>query len=67
VGAVVRLYQGNQVLTRQVHAACGYGAQSSRVLHFGLGDNPRIDRIEITWPRGMQQRLEGLKINSFQS
>jgi enediyne biosynthesis protein E4 len=65
VGAVVRLYQGNQILTRQVHAACGYAAQSSRILHFGLGDNPKIDRIEITWPGGKRQPLDDLKINTL--
>src|SRR5687768_16171706 len=35
VGAVVRLYRGDKVLTRQVLSACGYLAQSSRVVHFG--------------------------------
>src|SRR5262249_28777154 len=32
VGAVVRLYQGGKVLTRQVQGTCGYLAQSSRTL-----------------------------------
>jgi hypothetical protein len=64
VGAVVRLYRGNAVLTRQVHAAGGYLSQGSRTLHFGLGDDPRIDRIEITWPRSGTQRLSGLKANT---
>jgi hypothetical protein len=50
VGAVMRLYSGNQILTRQVSPNGGYLAQSSRILHFGLGEAPRIDRIEIRWP-----------------
>jgi hypothetical protein len=50
VGAVMRLYSGNQIMTRQVSPTGGYLSQSSRVLHFGLGDHPRIDRIEIRWP-----------------
>jgi hypothetical protein len=50
VGAVMRLYSGTQILTRQVSPTGGYLSQSSRVLHFGLGDRPRIDRIEIRWP-----------------
>jgi hypothetical protein len=64
VGAVVRLYQGKKVMTRQVLSACGYLGQSSRTLHFGLGDQPLIDRVEITWPRGLRQRLDSVRANA---
>ncbi len=57
VGALVRLYRGAEVLTRQVQGACGYLSQSSRVLHFGLGDRPGFDRVEVAWPGGARQRL----------
>jgi hypothetical protein len=60
LGAVVRLYRGSQVLTRAVHGACGYLAQSSRTLHFGLGDSPAFDRVEVTWPGGRRQDFRGL-------
>jgi hypothetical protein len=63
IGAVVRLYRGDKVLTRQVLAACGYLAQSSRVIHFGLGDQAAFDRVEITWPSGRRQRLDGVEAN----
>jgi hypothetical protein len=58
IGAVVRLYRGGKVMTRQVVGAGGYLSQSSRTVHFGLGDRPDIDRVEITWPRGLRQRLD---------
>ncbi|HEV3004315.1 MAG TPA: CRTAC1 family protein, partial [Pirellulales bacterium] len=50
VGAVVRLFIGTRVMVRQVHATGGYLSQSSKTLHFGLGDFERIDRVEIRWP-----------------
>jgi hypothetical protein len=50
IGAVVRLYAGGQVMTRQVNGSTGYLAQSSKTLHFGLGDRSHVDRVEITWP-----------------
>jgi hypothetical protein len=50
IGAVVRVYAGGQVLTRQVNGSTGYLAQSSKTLHFGLGERSRVDRVEITWP-----------------
>jgi hypothetical protein len=64
VGAVVRLYQGGKVLTRQVQGACGYLSQSSRTLHFGLGDRPNLEQVEITWPGGLRQRLGAVAVNT---
>jgi hypothetical protein len=57
VGAVVRAYAGGQVLTRQVNPAGGYLTQSSKTVHFGLGDR-RLDRVEIRWPSGTVQVLQ---------
>jgi hypothetical protein len=58
IGAVVRLYRRGQVMTRPVQAMCGYLAQSSLTAHFGLGDDPAVDRVEITWPGGRRQVLD---------
>jgi hypothetical protein len=63
IGAVVRLYQGDKVMTRQVNPAGGYLSHSSRVLHFGLGDRPQIDRVEVTWPGGKVQDLGAAAAN----
>jgi hypothetical protein len=57
VGAVVRIRLGEKTLTRQVQAAGGYLAQSSLMLHFGLGDAKAVDACEITWPGGARQSL----------
>jgi hypothetical protein len=65
IGAVVRLYQGGEIMTRQVQAACGYLSQSSRTLHFGLGNHRAIERVEITWPSGLRQRLEAVAPNTL--
>jgi hypothetical protein len=65
IGAVVRLWVGNKVMVREVNPAGGYLAQSSRVLHFGLGDRSKVDRIEIRWPRGTVQTLNNPGINTL--
>jgi hypothetical protein len=64
VGAVVRLYIGGKVLTRQVQSSGGYLAQSSRTVHFGLGDRPTVERVEIRWPSGARQRLDHVALNT---
>jgi hypothetical protein len=65
IGAVVRLFTGKEILTRQVHTATGYLAQSSRTLHFGLGGRGAIDRVEIIWPSGARQTLPAPAVNKL--
>jgi hypothetical protein len=64
IGAVVRIHMGNEVMVRQVHGAGGYLSQSSKTLHFGLGDRQKIDRVEITWPGNQRQSLGSVPINA---
>ena len=63
IGALVRVYVGDEVITRQVQAAGGYLSQSSKTVHFGLGDRTKIDRVEIRWPSGLRQEIEGPAID----
>jgi hypothetical protein len=63
IGAVVRLYVGKEVMTRQVNPAGGYLSQSSKTVHFGLGDRPQVDRVEIRWPSGLRQTIERPALN----
>jgi enediyne biosynthesis protein E4 len=65
IGAVVRLYQGPRTMTRQVTAAGGYLSQSSKTVHFGLGTAGTIDKVEVTWPSGIQQRLDNVRANTL--
>jgi hypothetical protein len=58
IGAVVKLYFGQQVMVRQVHCTGGYLSQSSKTVHFGLGDHAHVDRAEIRWPSGVQQVVD---------
>jgi len=59
----VKVYAGKNVMVRQVQAAGGYLSQSSRTVHFGLGDRSRIDRVEIRWPSGQRQTLDAPPLN----
>jgi len=66
IGAVVRLHVGKEVMTRQLNSAGGYLAQSSKTLHFGLGDRSKVDRVEIRWPGGRHQTIDNPMINRLQ-
>jgi hypothetical protein len=51
-----------EVMVRQVHAAGGYLSQSSKTVHFGLGDRKAIDRVEIRWPGGKDRKVQTIDI-----
>ncbi len=52
VGARVTVRSGDKKLVQEVAAGSGYMAQSGKRLHFGLGDDTRIDDVEVRWPGG---------------
>ena len=65
IGARVRLTAGGKTQTRLRVSTSGYLSQGDHRLHFGLGDADRIDRIEIRWPSGKLQTLEGVRANQL--
>jgi enediyne biosynthesis protein E4 len=65
IGALVRIYMGKEIMVRQVQGAGGYLSQSSKTVHFGLGDRPGIDRVVILWPSGRKQTIDKPDINTL--
>ena len=65
IGASVRLTVGGKTMTRQVEAGSGYASESMRPLHFGLGAADHIDSVEICWPSGLVQRMEGEQVEGW--
>lgn len=63
IGAVVRVFSGEQMWYRHLMAGDGYQASNERKLTFGLGAVDHIDRIEIKWPTRIQ-KLSGPPVNS---
>jgi hypothetical protein len=55
VGAVVRVSAGGRTQMDEVRAGRGYQSAEDLRLHFGLGTNQTIDRLQINWPSGHVQ------------
>jgi hypothetical protein len=67
IGALVRVFwnmKGAERLQEQVQVVSGgngYASQNMRRLHFGLGEDAKIDRVEVEWPGGKKQTLTGVE------
>lgn len=59
IGACVWLTAGGKKMMRQVEAGSGYASEMMLPVHFGLGKADHVDSIEIHWPSGRVQHLEG--------
>ncbi len=55
VGAVVSLTAGSRTQVDEVRAGRGYQSAEDLRLHFGLGTNSVINRLEIRWPSGLEE------------
>jgi hypothetical protein len=43
--------------------AVGYASSSDAGVHFGLGAGTDTVRVEVQWPSGTRQAVEGVKTN----
>ncbi len=48
-----------------VDTAGSYLSASDKRVHFGLGEEKQIKVLEISWPSGIQQRLENIAADQF--
>jgi hypothetical protein len=58
IGAEVRVFWDGRQQVQQVTGGSGFCSQNQRRLHFGLGTNPHIEKVEIRWPSGKIQTFD---------
>ena len=67
IGARVELHLGggakNPLRIRTVRAGEGYLAQSSKWLHFGLGNAKEIEKVVVRWPDGKTETFDRISPN----
>jgi tetratricopeptide (TPR) repeat protein len=63
IGAKVTIQCDKERWTSWVTSGDGYMCTNEPVMHFGVGDYDRIDRIEVEWPSGKSQLIENQPVN----
>ncbi len=66
IGAMVHVTgsSGREQWNR-VTTATGYGSSSDRTVYFGLGKDPSVKSIEISWPSGARQTLRDVATGRY--
>ena len=65
VGARVRLTAGGTTQVREVKAGSSYLGQNDLRVHVGLDKAARIDRLDVRWPNGQHEVVEGAAVNQI--
>ena len=64
IGAQIKLFFKNgKQQTRQLTNTRGFLSAVSNTIHFGLGSDNSIDKLEVLWPDGTYEALENIKGN----
>jgi hypothetical protein len=65
IGSKLTITINGKSQTRWRMSNSGYLSQSDHRIHFGVGDNEKIDKIEIRWPTGKTETLNDVKVNQI--
>lgn len=65
IGARVTVSAKQQRWVKWVDPGSGFASQSDRRLIFGLGNQKQVDTIEIRWPDGRVEHIQGLPIDQY--
>jgi hypothetical protein len=61
IGTKVKITTAHGSQYNVANTAVGYNSSSDKRVHFGLGGDAVIDRIELSWPTGVKQTLTNVK------
>ncbi len=64
IGARVKVTAGALIQSAEVRSGGSYLSQSDLRLHFGLGEEKAVDRIEVVWPGGATQVLKQIRADA---
>jgi hypothetical protein len=65
IGARVTVTSGGRAQIAEVRGGGSYLSHNDLRAHFGLGDADRVSRLEVRWPGGAVETIDGLDADRF--
>jgi hypothetical protein len=65
IGAAIAIASASGKQWNVVRSGSSYASQSDLALVFGLGQDPVVTSIEVTWPSGVKQKFANVAANQF--
>ena len=65
IGVNVTVFSDELQQSKQQFLSRGFQSSMSNKLHFGLGENMKVDSVLVDWKNGKTQNLTNIKINSM--
>jgi hypothetical protein len=65
IGARVKIVSGDLTQVDEVRSGASYISHNDLRLHFGLEKRTKIDLIEVRWPSGAVDKIEGIGVNKI--
>ena len=65
IGARIKLESESGTQYNQVTTSVGYASSSDRRVHFGLGKDTVVKKLEILWPSGVRQELTHIPVDQI--
>jgi len=65
LGTKVRIFHGNHYQYQQHYLSRGYRSSMEPVMHFGLGTDTLVDKVEVVWPDSRMSNLTNFRANQL--
>ncbi len=62
IGAKVTVVTARRSMVEEIRSGSSYLSQGDLRLHFGLGSETAVERLEIRWPEGALQQVDGSEV-----
>jgi hypothetical protein len=67
IGATVVLYWDGKKQAQVITGGIGFCSQNQRKVHFGIGKNTSVEKVEIIWPSGNRQVINNPETRKLHS
>ena len=65
IGSKIEIWQGDDYQRRDLMPGRGYLTSDPMMVHFGVGQGQKIDRLKVTWPDARVQQFSDLAPNNL--